>query len=327
MLQLSKLALAATMVTNWNASQPFTLYHRVSTVQTGNWVNQFDQPIQPADPIQYFQDLGLYHRRQFVEAMRSPPETFVSKLHELDAQSVGKFLTVARFNHEFGGDYGKWALDTLKSLDGELLVFGAGWQEVPQTDDFKTMPKETFHMQYATSEEQRQKMRKMGLPGCEPLMNGKCVPNVLSKELMETIGTTSVIRLDPRGRPLSMRYGNVVTWGQLYLLGLEQGYTAMDVFATGRRMEHMLGKRENSWNCKEKRISKQIQHTASKAKAKARPLVDPYQWQFPQRWQQAEQPDMRHGRWHQPEPHGQWHADAGHQESDGKWESQPWAWH
>ena len=321
------------MVTRWNPSQPFTRHHRVSSVRRDHWLDQFGDPLQPADPIGYFMDLGLCHRREFIDAMRSPAETFVSKLHELDARSVGKALTMERFNDEFGADHQRWALDTLKALEGELLLFGAGWYKLPEKRE--TMPSNTFHLQYATCEEQRKEMRKMGFPGCAPLIGRDGVPPELSKELMAHIGSTSVIKLDDKGRPHSMRYGNVVTWGQLYLLGLEQGYTAMDVFATGCRMEHMLAKRDNSWNSPEKRMSKKIsrpakhhahQGTASKAKAKARPWVDPYQspWQCQQSWHH--QPDMRPGRWHCAEPRGHWHGDV-HQEWDRKWESQPWAWY
>ena len=317
------------MVTCWNPSQPFTRHHRVSSVQTDRWVDSKGKPLQPADPIGYFMDLGIYHKKKFIDAMRSPPETFVSKLPELHACSVGKALTMERFNNEFEGDHQTWAHDALKALEGELLIFGAGWYKLPEKRE--TMPSNTFHVQYATNEEQRNKMRKLGFPGCAPLIGREGVPPVLSKELMHNIGNTSVIKLDDKGRPHSMRYGKVVTWGQLYLLGLEQGYTAMDVFATGCRMEHMLAKRDNSWNSPEKRMSKKIKHharqgTASKAKAKASPLVDPYQslWQCQQRWHH--QPDLEPGHWHCAEPHGHWHGDV-HQEWDGKWESQPWAWH
>ena len=88
------------------------------------------KPLQPADPIGYFMDLGLYHKKKFIDAMRSPAETFVSKLPELDACYVGKALTMERFNNEFEGDHQTWAHDALKALEGELLIFGAGFSRL-----------------------------------------------------------------------------------------------------------------------------------------------------------------------------------------------------
>jgi hypothetical protein len=126
--------------------------------------------------------------------------------------------------------------------EGELLQLDGCWKpiRVSRGDEEKAYARACWHVQYATRESQRACMDAKRLPGS---WNAE-KRGTLHKEDIVSIGSTSVAKVDKKGIS-HMREAKVFTWPQLFLLGLQNDFTAMEVFVAGFMLERIVMERQH----------------------------------------------------------------------------------
>jgi hypothetical protein len=151
----------------------------------------------------------------------------------------------------FRGDLAVLLRAICKNREGELLQFDGKWvyfhtdRQLDGSELGKSWERQHFHVQHARTMEQRAKMISLGLAGSEkstPAIGG----DFLTPKEMQEIGDTTVCKVGPSGVD-AMREAKVVTWPQLFVIGMSHNFTAMEVFTAGILMERILTVRERPW--------------------------------------------------------------------------------
>jgi hypothetical protein len=202
----------------------------------------------PKYPPEYFADMAISHRKTLAELLNNKDSHWrlLTQMPDLDKDKFGQLITTDEFEKTFDGRYDKYFNALCKIREGELLQFSGTWRPLTiPTSDSRPRDIANMHVQYANSHRQRTLMEDQGLPGT-PKKTHRRPPGIaqkMSQEMLSRIGTTTVCKLGQNGNPKSMKEAKVVTWPQLFILGRQWGFSAMEIFATGSYMERIMSQR------------------------------------------------------------------------------------
>ena len=289
----------AITVQRWEWHQPFNQHPRPSVVARCASENSRGQPLAPAFPPEYFADMAINHRKQLESMLRGRPERlpalghawrFVTELPSLDKSTFGEKLSDIVFQTTFAGDLAVYFKALLKNREGELIQFDGAWVALDEPSSIdRAMQRDCWHVQYALTQDQRELMVDMGLPGSgkkpdivgkgEPVIGGK-----LALQQLRAIGTTTAVQVDNEGKPIAMRWAKVVTWPQLFLMGDMVDFTAQEIFTAGCLLERIMTVRERPKSSKLSSMAWLMANNGSDGQG--------VQW-----WHAGKRSDGRQGHW------------------------------
>lgn len=241
------------MVQRWQWDHPFSKFEKPVVVAEGVRFNSRNEPMTPAHPPEYFGNMSIMHRKKLVEKLSDPKgiehSRFAHDLPSFDRSTLGQKMSKTKFDQVFGGSMATLLNAICLGRQGELLQFDGGWVSLPSGfPESHTHSKGHWHCQYAKTVGQRQRMRGMNLPGTQyAKMRAQEGWQVMGQADLMRIGDTTVCRIGRNGIPMQMREAKVVTWPQLFLLGIAHDFTAHEVFAAGWQLERIMTERERPW--------------------------------------------------------------------------------
>jgi len=199
--------------------------------------------------------MALHHKATFLSHLSKGGSHWrlLSQLPHLDQDRFGHKLSQAEFEETFGGDAPTFFQALFSIHEGELLQLDLiAWLGRDDLEGRGCIDNALFisawHVQYAISYAQRRRMVKLGLPGTQAKLTIGSLANQtwVSEATLQTIGDTTVCKLDNMGFPEKLVEAKVVTWPQLFLFGAVWGYSAQEIYTAGCQLERILTRRERS---------------------------------------------------------------------------------
>jgi hypothetical protein len=90
----------------------------------------------------------------------------------------------------------------------------------------------------------------------------------VTAEHRKAIGNTTVCKVDAEGRVTHLRSAVVLTWPQLFLLGLAEDFTVHEIVTAGTLLERMTTIRQRPWPSIEKKANDALQRASWKGRGK-----------------------------------------------------------
>lgn len=174
-------------------------------------------------------------------------ERLVSVFPDLRAEYLGQCMPMGVFQGDFKGNSPKVIKAICKTREGEVLKLCGEWKGPFSTQDFDQMirSKVCWHVQYGRDATQRWQLNHAHCPGS--LVANMNLASLLPINQVHGFGESNVLRFRdvPGGQHecFFMWEGLVVTWPQMFLMGLQNGYTAMEIFAFGVHHEKVVARR------------------------------------------------------------------------------------
>jgi len=217
--------------------------------------------------------MAIHHRKQLEQMLLDRHYwRFTTALPSLDKGTFGQKLSWNSYDTVFQSDMAAYFKALLKGREGELLLLpGGSWKTERDVGKFppEAVLRACQHVQYARTQTQRDKLVYLRLPGCpKPAIGGD-----LSQADLTYIGTTTVCKVQ-MGRPVAMMEATVVTWPQLFLLGLVHQFTAQEVFTAGWLCERILSGRVRPWKSETKMAAYWMAQNEQEEKGRKRRGVD-----------------------------------------------------
>jgi len=239
------------MVHQWTKHTPFTRKAKQSVSLRGEYYNARDEQHKPAFPVEYYADMSLNHKKIFMAAIIGNASDHLDLFQDLpclDKDKAGQKLSMQQFNGQFRGDLACFFQAMFHTQEGSLLELDGSWEELGSGCNHQLYQKEHWHLQYSEHQQMRDEMTWLKCPGSKLAHRRhqkiEDEQQLLTRQNLKKIGTTTCCKVDETGKPVAMREARVVTWGQLFLLGAANGFTAQTVWAAGQSMKRIITCRE-----------------------------------------------------------------------------------
>jgi hypothetical protein len=202
--------------------------------------------------VEFFADVAISHKKTFeffIEmaaiGASDPPVTRLEDAPCADKARIGQILPQSEFESRYKKSWVEFYRTLLKGFEGELLALELEMTTVPEHERHHALiPPVAFHVQYAKTQEQRTCMTDQGLPGT--MRTYKHRQGIkMSRSRLREIGSTSVCEMNPPGVVCGWAQAKVLTWPQLFFLGMKWGFSPMEIFLFGMSLERILTVREH----------------------------------------------------------------------------------